>query len=143
MKLSHNLQRMFALAIMLGLSFGLSAKSRELTRLHIVGANYDEHFVIVDLEREWADGGTHVLESKSGSTAHARLENAHLYVEANGFTYRLPVALLPVRPEQHLPENVKLQLRRQYEMTFVRSETQTDRVHVLREPAEPDAAASL
>jgi hypothetical protein len=143
MKASNNLQRLSALAVMLGLSFGLSAKTQELTRLHIVGAHYDEHFVIVDLEREWADGATHVLESKSGSTAHARLQNAHLFVEANGFTYKLPVAILPTRPEQDLPENVKLQLKRQYEMTFTRSETQVDRVHVLREPAEAEAAASL
>jgi hypothetical protein len=143
MQLNRNLQRLSALAVMLGLSFGVSAKTQDLTRLHIVGANYDEHFVIVDLEREWADGATHVLESKSGSTAHARLENAHLFVDANGFTYKLPVAILPTRPEQNLPEDVKLQLHRQYEMTFARSPTQTDRVHVLREPAEVKAAASL
>lgn len=143
MQLNRNLQKLSALAVMLGLSFGISAKTQERTRLHIVGAHYDEHFVIVDLEREWADGATRVLESKSGSTAHARLEDAHLYVEANGFTYKLPVAILPTRPEQNLPEDVKLQLKRQYEMSFVRSPAQTDRVHVLREPAEEKGAASL
>lgn len=115
-----------------GVCLDAEAATRELTRLHIVGANYDESFEITNLERDWADGIPHTLQSPTGATVQARLDHEQLIVEANSFTYKLPVAMLPVRPAQSLSPELKLQLNREYRMSFKRSDTQTDVVQVNR-----------
>lgn len=110
------------------------ASAGELTQISVESKDKVDVFHLLDIERGLAGGEAIDIMSEGGAAAQARLHDETLVLSANGFDYRLPLALLPGTADlATLPDVKDVTIPgREYTMTFARDDGSKDVVKVQR-----------